>query len=113
VLTAPGAGDDDADRKRLKERLKGALDVEKRRKIKSTSSESEALLEYVFGICKPDRRVGKVGSRWGPGRQDGGRGGGSLVGRSGFICSSDSRRGIHGLLPSAAPLILRRIEAAD
>ena len=57
-----GSGDDDADRKRLKERLKGALDTEKRRKIHA-KADGEAFLEYVFGICRPDRRVGKLGSR--------------------------------------------------
>jgi hypothetical protein len=114
VPTAPGAGDDDADRKRLKERLKGALDVEKRRKIQKTSSEGEALLEYVFGICKPDRRVGKLGSRWGarsigrgaavPGWGEWGGGCAGLVGRPGCPCSSKSRRVIRVALPSTAPL---------
>ena len=59
-------GDDDEDRKRIKERLKEAVENDKRaraRVIKAVHRES--WLEYVFGICEPDRRVGKQGSRSG------------------------------------------------
>ena len=52
--------EEDAGRKRIKERLKEALELQeagiagnKRRPIK----------EFLFGICKPDRRIGKLGSR--------------------------------------------------
>ncbi len=57
-------GDDDEDRKRIKERLKEAVESDKRvraRVVKTTKHES--WLEYVFGICEPDRRMGKHGSR--------------------------------------------------
>ena len=49
------------DCKRLKERLKKSL----RLQGKNFSSESESVtwLEYIFGICDPDQRVGKIGSR--------------------------------------------------
>jgi hypothetical protein len=40
------------------------LEMEKRQLIQSDVSEGEAWLEYIFGICKPDRRVGKLGSRY-------------------------------------------------
>jgi hypothetical protein len=52
-------GDDNEDRKRLKEKLKAALDRQTRTIVK----EQEDWTEYVFGICKPDGRVGKRGSR--------------------------------------------------
>ncbi len=54
--------DDAEDSKRLKERLKEALDENKRAKLFS-QSEKKGWLEYFFGICQPDGRVGKEGSR--------------------------------------------------
>ena len=63
---AAKAGDDDEDRKRLKEKLKAALESEAKgrhgvhRNVNATRTD---WLEYIFGICKPDRRVGKLGSR--------------------------------------------------
>jgi hypothetical protein len=55
--------DDDAeDRKRMKERLKEALSNNTKPKLKSEEGEMN-FLEYLFGICKPDGRIGKHGSR--------------------------------------------------
>ena len=39
------------------------LESEKQLRVRGDISEGEAWLEYIFGICKPDRRVGKLGSR--------------------------------------------------
>ena len=58
------AGDDDEDRKRLKERLKGALDSDRRQLHAESMNAAEGWLEYVFGICRPDHRIGKLGSRF-------------------------------------------------
>jgi hypothetical protein len=57
------AGDDEEDRKRLKEKLKYAIELDKRSRIRSVVSEAEVWLEYIFGICTPDQRTGKRGSR--------------------------------------------------
>jgi exonuclease VII large subunit len=56
-------GDDDADRKRLKEKLKEALESEERDHA-SYDHEKESWMEYIFGICKADGRMGKRGSRY-------------------------------------------------
>ena len=40
------------------------LESEKEKLIRVGISEGDAWLEYIFGICKPDQRVGKLGSRW-------------------------------------------------
>jgi hypothetical protein len=53
--------EDAEDRKRLKERLKEALMHEKRTLVDADDRESWA--EYIFGITKPNGRVGKTGSR--------------------------------------------------
>ena len=58
------AGDDDEDRKRLKEKLKEALKNDKKHP-RRTDVEKEPWMEYIFGICKSDGRVGKKGSRYG------------------------------------------------
>jgi hypothetical protein len=55
-------GNDDEDRKRLKERLNEALG-EHRRKVLRNEEEIEGWTEYIFGICKPNGRLGKHGSR--------------------------------------------------
>jgi hypothetical protein len=55
-------GDDEEDRKRLKVRLKEALES-KRPVIDSTVLEAKGFLERYFGICGPDGRTGKHGSR--------------------------------------------------
>jgi hypothetical protein len=65
VRTGLGAGDDGEDRRRLKEKLKAALERDKRARIREVVSEREVWLEYVFGICKPDQRIGRRGSRCG------------------------------------------------
>ena len=51
--------------KRLKEKLVGALEVESIRRARHERP-SETWAEYVFGICRPDARVGKMGSRCAP-----------------------------------------------
>jgi hypothetical protein len=56
-------GNDDEDRKRLKERLNEALG-EHRRKVLRSEGEREGWIEYFFGICKPNGRLGKHGSRF-------------------------------------------------
>jgi hypothetical protein len=53
------SGDDAEDRKRLMEKLKSAFDNDRLRRFREAGSEREQWLEYVFGICKPDQRVGK------------------------------------------------------
>ncbi len=56
------AGDDEEDRKRIKERLREVLETNyervKRNNVKKT------FIEYFFGICKTNGREGKVGSRF-------------------------------------------------
>ena len=54
------------DRKRLKERLKDAVEHDQSAAARGAGeAEREGWAEYLFGICKPDGRVGKLGSRWG------------------------------------------------
>jgi hypothetical protein len=55
-------GDDEEDRKRLKVRLKEALDG-KWLPTDSSELKPEGFLEHYFGICGPDGRTGKHGSR--------------------------------------------------
>jgi hypothetical protein len=57
-------GEDDEDRKRLKERLKQALKKEQKKALRKPGAEKKPWLEYIFGICKADGRIGKKGSRW-------------------------------------------------
>ena len=59
----PGASEEE-DRRRLKERLKEALESAQRNRLQLVESERERWLEYWFGICRPDGRIGKAGSRW-------------------------------------------------
>jgi hypothetical protein len=56
-------GDDDEDRKRLKERFKQALNKEQKEALRQPGAEKKSWLEYIFGICKADGRIGKKGSR--------------------------------------------------
>ena len=58
-----GVGNDEEDRKRLKERLKEVLETAQRNRIHKITSEKEKWLEYIFGICRADGRIGKRGSR--------------------------------------------------
>jgi hypothetical protein len=60
---ADNSGDDAEDRKRLMEKLKSAFDGDRRMRFGKAGTERERWLEYVFGICKPDQRIGKRGSR--------------------------------------------------
>ncbi len=62
ITARASAGDDDEDRKRLKERLKEALATEQQKR-QACSIEKETWLEYTFGICKRNGREGKRGSR--------------------------------------------------
>ncbi len=56
--------EDAEDRKRLKERLKEALSFEKHDRLNGAhEGEGEDWPEFIFGICRPDGRVGKMGSR--------------------------------------------------
>jgi hypothetical protein len=55
--------DEDDDRKRLKEKLKHAIERDKRSRVRKIESEQAKWLEYIFGICKADQRCGKRGSR--------------------------------------------------
>ena len=57
-------GDDEEDRKRLKEKLKVAIELDRRTRVHTIVSSREVWLEYIFGICSPDKRVGKRGSRF-------------------------------------------------
>ena len=57
-------GDDEEDRKRLKEKLKLAIELDKRSRIRNVVSKGEVWMEYIFGICSPDQRIGKRGSRY-------------------------------------------------
>jgi hypothetical protein len=59
------SGDDSEDRKRLKEKLKAAFDIDRRSNMRThvVVSVKEKWLDYIFGICKPDQRIGKRGSR--------------------------------------------------
>lgn len=61
VRPSENSGDDDEDRKRIKERLKEALEIHKRQQ----GLEQAGFVEYFFGICRADGRVGKAGSRFG------------------------------------------------
>ncbi len=58
------------DRKRLKEKLKLALASENSANTAKVVRAREEWLDYIFGICKPDRRIGKQGSRCGRLRWD-------------------------------------------
>ena len=63
--SAAGAVDKEEDCKRLKEKLKGALELERALQPKLPGDQYRVTwVEYVFGICKPDGRLGKRGSRW-------------------------------------------------
>ena len=64
IRSGMAAGDDEEDRRRLKEKLKEALDRDRRTRISDVTPEHAVWLEYIFGICKPDQRVGKRGSRY-------------------------------------------------
>ena len=63
VSLGPPPSDDEEDRRRLKERFKDALEKDQDRRIREEETTKEKWLEYVFGICKPDGRIGKAGSR--------------------------------------------------
>jgi hypothetical protein len=56
------AGDDEEDRKRIKEKLREALEDNYERSKRNTKKQD--FMEYFFGICKTNGRVGKIGSRF-------------------------------------------------
>ena len=62
-LPQVSSGDDNEDRKRLKEKLKEALESAQRNRLRQVESEQEVWMEYLFGVCRPDGRIGKMGSR--------------------------------------------------
>jgi hypothetical protein len=62
-MGAVSGGDDAEDKKRLKEKLKDAVEKDRRDRFRKVESEQEVWMEYIFGICKPDMRTGKRGSR--------------------------------------------------
>jgi hypothetical protein len=57
------SADDSEDRKRLMEKLKSAFDNDRRRRSVEEGTDRDKWLDYIFGICKPDQRIGKRGSR--------------------------------------------------
>ena len=69
VAKAVGVPDTEEDsgaeeRRRLKEKLKTAIESGTRHSVRHIETDRELWTEYIFGICKPDGRVGKVGSRY-------------------------------------------------
>jgi hypothetical protein len=64
IKSGTNEGDDEEDRRRLKEKLKAAIEVDRRSRVLTIVSRSEMWIEYIFGICSPDQRIGKSGSRW-------------------------------------------------
>lgn len=55
--------DGEESRRRLKEKLKEAIDSEERSRLQLVETEQERWMEYIFGICMPNGRIGKCGSR--------------------------------------------------
>ena len=63
--SAARAAERQDDRKRLKERLKGAIEQDREAVAGGArGAETAGWAEYLFGICKPDGRTGKIGSRY-------------------------------------------------
>lgn len=63
IKSGTDEGDDEEDRRRLKEKLKDAIDLDRRSRVHTIVSQRQVWLEYIFGICSPDQRIGKRGSR--------------------------------------------------
>jgi hypothetical protein len=63
IMVGVNDGNDDEDRRRLKEKLKVAIEVDMRNNIRFVVSRGEVWMEYIFGICAPNQRMGKRGSR--------------------------------------------------
>ncbi len=57
------AGSSEEDRKRIKERLKEALEIIYERA--KSKKNKQSFVEYFLGICKKNERVGRTGSRFG------------------------------------------------
>jgi hypothetical protein len=51
------------DRKRLKQRLKDAIEYKHEISTDHSTANKTGWTEHIFGICSPDGRVGKEGSR--------------------------------------------------
>jgi hypothetical protein len=62
ISAQASAGDNDEDRKRLKEKLKEAIEAEQQKR--QGRNEKESWVEYIFGICERNGRAGKIGSRF-------------------------------------------------
>mmetsp|Transcript_53366 Transcript_53366/g.111374 ORF Transcript_53366/g.111374 Transcript_53366/m.111374 type:complete len:210 (+) Transcript_53366:1654-2283(+) len=63
ITAQVSAGDDDLDRRRLKEKLREALEEENKHSKQKKLKGYALWMEHIFGICKPDGRIGKMGSR--------------------------------------------------
>ena len=65
IRSGANMGDDEEDRKRLKEKLKLAIELDKQSHVTVSKivSNRELWMEYIFGICSPEPRTGKRGSR--------------------------------------------------
>ena len=63
VSIGPDPSDDEEDRRRIKERFRDALERDQHRRIMREETTGDKWMEYIFGISKPDGRIGKVGSR--------------------------------------------------
>jgi hypothetical protein len=65
IRSGADMGDDREDRKRLKEKLKLAIELDKQSHVtvRNIVSNRELWMEYIFGICSPEPRTGKRGSR--------------------------------------------------
>ncbi len=47
----------------FQEKLKVAIELDRRSKVRTIVSSGEVWIDYLFGICRPDQRIGKRGSR--------------------------------------------------
>ncbi len=65
IRSVANLGDDEEDRKRLKEKLKQAIELDKQNHVtvRNIVSDRELWMEYIFGVCSPEPRTGKRGSR--------------------------------------------------
>ncbi len=86
---------DGEDRKRLKEKLKEAMRAENS-KSSGIVPELETWMEYLFGICKPDGRAGKPGSRFV-----------KEVSSKFFVLDTDTEISFDQTYPSTLPLYAR------
>jgi hypothetical protein len=64
ALGVKPVGEEDDNRKRMKVKLKSAIESDKRNRVRNIESKPALWLDYIFGICKADQRYGKRGSRF-------------------------------------------------